>query len=206
MDNTDSKPPIALKLLAGGIAGASETMVTYPAEFVKTRRQLPQYTKPNTSTPISSLAIIRSTYSSVGIRGFYSGCGALATSNFLKSSIRFFTFSTSRDFYDVLFQTPPGSATRSPLVNVLSGFTAGVSESLLVVTPGEALKTRLVEDASTANNGRSRFAGQSFPSVAITVVREEGVRALWRGAVPVVSRQATNSMVRFTTFAMMQER
>jgi len=42
--------------------------------------------------------------------------------------------------------------------------------------------------------------------VAITVVREEGVRALWRGAVPVVSRQATNSMVRFTTFAMMQER
>ncbi|KAH7420226.1 putative Tricarboxylate transport protein [Cadophora sp. MPI-SDFR-AT-0126] len=200
MDNTN-KPPVALKLLAGGIAGASETMVTYPAEFIKTRRQLPQFTNINTNTPTSSLTIIRSTYSTVGLRGFYSGCGALASSNFLKSGIRFFSFETSRDFYDKIFRTKHGAGQRNPLVNVLSGFTAGVAESLMVVTPGEALKTRLVEDAAKGG----RFTGKGFPGVAVMVVREEGIRALWRGAVPVVSRQATNSMVRFTTFAMMQE-
>jgi len=88
-------------------------------------------------------------------------------------------------------------------VNVLAGLSAGIAESLLVVTPGEALKTRLIEDG--ASDGARRFAGKSFPTVAMQVIRLEGLQALWRGVLPVLSKQATNSAVRFTTFGMMQE-
>lgn len=79
-----------------------------------------------------------------------------------------------------------------------------MTESLVVVTPVEALKTRLVEDIARSSSSR-RFAGKGFMGVAVQVVRTEGVSALWRGAAPVVGRQATNSAVRFTAFAMIQE-
>jgi solute carrier family 25 citrate transporter 1 len=133
--------------------------------------------------------------------GFYSGCGALAVSNALKSGIRFFSFEASRDYLDKAFATRQGK--RSPLVNVLAGMTAGVAESVLVVTPGEALKTRMIEDA--ASKGSKRFLGKGVGSVAMLVIREEGIRTLWKGVLPVLSKQATNSAVRFTTFGMMQE-
>ena len=88
-------------------------------------------------------------------------------------------------------------------MNILAGLSAGVVESLLVVTPGEALKTRLIEDA--ASKGRQRFVRKGTAAAAASVVREEGIRVLWVGALPVLSKQATNSAVRFTTFGMMQE-
>jgi solute carrier family 25 citrate transporter 1 len=122
-------------------------------------------------------------------------------SNALKSGIRFFSFEASRDYLDHLLVTKRGQ--RSPWVNVAAGLSAGVTESLLVVTPGEALKTRLIEDA--ASKGSQRFAGKGTVAAATIVVREEGLRILWRGALPVLSKQATNSAVRFTTFGMMQE-
>jgi solute carrier family 25 citrate transporter 1 len=122
-------------------------------------------------------------------------------SNALKSGIRFFSFETSRDYLDKVLATKQGQ--RSPWVNVLAGLSAGVVESLLVVAPGEALKTRLIEDA--ASKGRQRFAGKGTAAAAAIVVREEGIRVLWRGALPVLSKQATNSAVRFTSFGMMQE-
>ncbi|KAK1673221.1 mitochondrial carrier protein [Colletotrichum godetiae] len=38
------------------------------------------------------------------------------------------------------------------------------------------------------------------------VAGEEGIRGLWSGLTPVLCKQGTNSAVRFTTFAMLQER
>jgi solute carrier family 25 (mitochondrial citrate transporter), member 1 len=169
----------------------------YPAEFIKTRRQLPQFS----NGTISSLSIIKSTYHTSGLLGFYSGCGALAVSNALKSGIRFFSFEASREYLDKVLGTKQGQ--RSPWVNVLAGLSAGITESLLVVTPGEALKTRMIEDA--ASKGRQQLAGKGVAAAAAVVIREEGVRALWRGALPVLSKQATNSAVRFTSFGIMQE-
>ena len=163
----------------------------YPAEFLKTRRQLPE------ARASSFLSIARSTYHTNGIAGFYSGCGALATSNALKAGIRFVSFEAVRDYLDRILSTKPGQ--RSPWVNVFAGLSAGVTESLLVVTPGEALKTRLVQKAAT---------GQATGLVKTTaqILRHEGPRSLWRGFGPVLCKQGTNSAVRFSTFAILQEK
>ena len=121
----------------------------------------------------------------------------------MKSSIRFFAFEFSKDSLNKAF---PGSnqngarAKGRPWVNVVAGLSAGVAESLAVVTPGEALKTRLVEEAARASGRKSNAI-----DMAGRIVREEGVRALWRGAIPVMSKQATNSAVRFTTFGILQD-
>jgi solute carrier family 25 (mitochondrial citrate transporter), member 1 len=121
----------------------------------------------------------------------------LAISNVLKSAVRFLSFEMARDHLDKISGSTP--ARRSPWVNVCSGLTAGVIESLFVVTPGETLKTRLVQEAAT---GRAKGTVE----MATQIVRNDGLAAMWRGAGPVVCKQATNSAVRFSTFATLQEK
>jgi solute carrier family 25 (mitochondrial citrate transporter), member 1 len=219
-------------ILAGGIAGATETIITvrtkifslgleysrnlntfrnhhrivlanhgdgwqYPAEFVKTRRQLPIHASQRIS---SSSSILLSTVRNHGFGGLYSGCRVLVISNFCKSSVRFFSFETARTFLS-RFQNPSSSG-HSASVNVLAGLCAGVAESVLVVTPGEALKTKFIHDAAS---GAPQFARLSLPMAIARTVRQDGILSLWRGVGPVLGKQGTNSAVRFGTYGILQE-
>lgn len=159
----------------------------YPVEYIKTRRQLPAVKN------LSSISIVRDTLASSGFRGLYSGCGALAVSNMAKSGIRFLSFDTARSKLPVLF---PNLKT-SPLLSVYSGLCAGIAESILVVTPGEAVKTRIVNAAATA---KTKSAQLSTPQLVSRMLRQEGILSFWRGVAPVVCKQGTNSAVRFSTF------
>jgi solute carrier family 25 citrate transporter 1 len=164
----------------------------YPFEFLKTHRQLPSHTN------LSTLSIIRKIYGSSGISGFYTGCSTLAISNALKASVRFLSFSTAQSYLQKPFSTVGLGSTA---VNVAAGLTAGVLESIAVVTPGESLKTRMIQDA--ARGGQNR---RLSPVGAVRdVVRTEGVLALWKGLLPVLCKQGTNSAVRFATFASLKE-
>ncbi|KAK6213169.1 mitochondrial tricarboxylate transporter [Colletotrichum tabaci] len=215
---------VLTKIVAGGVAGVSETLVTYPAEFVKTRRQL-HFTSSSSSSsngtaaatgttpnPPGSLSILRDTLARSGVRGVYSGVQALAASNAAKSGIRFLAFETTRSRLDALAGRAPVPGNghqrqpRAAWINVVSGLAAGVAESIAVVTPGEAIKTKMIHDASSDGVGGGRFAGRGLLGAVGVLVREEGPRGLWRGLTPVLCKQGTNSAVRFTTFAMLQER
>lgn len=83
---------------------------------------------------------------------------------------------------------------------MLAGLSAGISESILVVTPGEALKTRIVEDA--VRNGAS---GGDLSGTVVAIIKSDGILALWKGIGPVLCKQGTNSAVRFTTFSTLQQ-
>src|ERR1700761_4753808 len=106
-----SKPSNLVAAVAGGIAGASETIITYPAEFIKTRRQLPT----RATGPSSSWGILRSAFQSQGIAGIYSGSPALIASNTAKGGIRFFSFQSSKKVLEQSLEPT------NPLVNVLAG-------------------------------------------------------------------------------------
>jgi solute carrier family 25 citrate transporter 1 len=94
------------------------------------------------------------------------------------------------------------SSTNTTAINVVSGLCAGVTESVLVVTPGESLKTRVIHDASSGGN----LGKQSLPRIISDVVKREGVMSLWKGCTPVLCKQATNSAVRFATFNAVRDR
>lgn len=70
-------------------------------------------------------------------------------------------------------------------------------ESVLVVTPGETIKTRVIDD-------RRRPGGPQFRG-SVDAIRKllenEGPRGIYRGVVPVSMKQASNSMVRFTSYS-----
>ncbi|KAJ5975169.1 hypothetical protein N7481_008876 [Penicillium waksmanii] len=189
--NQGSPPAVSTKLLAGGIAGASETIITYPFELLKTKRQLPEN---GISSRPSSFSLLRSTISTQGLPGLYAGCTALASSNALKSSIRFFAFSSSKEWLNTFGTFNATTAT------LLSGITAGIAESVLVVTPAEALKTRMIE----AGKARTGTGDSGMAGTIRQILKNEGAGAFWRGTAPVVGKQAMNSAVRFTTFEILE--
>ncbi|KAK5051933.1 hypothetical protein LTR84_002736 [Exophiala bonariae] len=196
----DSKPTVLVSIAAGAAAGATETFVTYPTEYIKTYRQLPPPTSSagslETYRPKTNIQVLRDTLRASGPRGLYSGCSALAVSNAAKGGIRFISFTQSQAWLrkTTFGKTNPGWS------NALAGLAAGATESILVVTPGEALKTKIIHDQSAVGVSRLGLERLNLAQAAMRVAKMDGVRALWSGLGPVLCKQGTNSAVRFATF------
>jgi len=83
---------------------------------------------------------------------------------------------------------------------VIAGFGAGITESLLAVTPFESIKTQLVDDKKRAQPRMNGFLhGSSL------IAREKGLRGFFQGFVPTTARQAANSAVRFSTYTSVKQ-
>lgn len=178
-------------------------------EYLKTRRQLPPTAEAGatglTKKAPSSLQLLRETLQRSGIQGLYSGCSALVLSNAAKGGVRFISFSQSQAYLE---RTKFGAANPG-WSNVLAGLAAGATESVLVVTPGEVLKTRMIggqRELAAAAAASGRQQRQNLAQVAASVVRSDGVRGLWSGLSPVLCKQGTNSAVRFATFGWLQHK
>ncbi|OCF31070.1 tricarboxylate transporter [Kwoniella heveanensis BCC8398] len=184
--------PVGLSLVAGASAGMAESFITYPTEFVKTMSQLG--VRGTNKIAVSPLAVIKATFSSRGITGFYSGCGPVIAGNAVKAGTRFFCYESIRD----LLRSPDGKL--STTSNLLAGIGAGCVESVVAVTPSEAIKTRLIE---------SQRAGVTNPggSLAVigTMIRTESIASFYRGLLPTMMKQSANSAVRFTSYQAMKD-
>ncbi|KAF8153944.1 mitochondrial tricarboxylate transporter [Crassisporium funariophilum] len=174
-------------LFAGATAGAIEAFLTYPTEFVKTRSQFGG----KRESPIS---ILKDTLRTKGLPGLYSGCTALVVGNSAKAGVRFVSY----DHFKQMLADPQGnvSAPRS----LLAGLGAGMTEAIFAVTPSETIKTKLIDDAKRPN---PQYRGLIHGTASI--VRQEGIRGIYRGLFPVMMRQGANSAVRFTTYATLKQ-
>ncbi|EPQ30919.1 uncharacterized protein PFL1_01817 [Pseudozyma flocculosa PF-1] len=178
-------------LIAGTTAGAVEGFATYPIEYTKTVSQFAAKAGEKAPGPI---AIVRSTLAKDGFIGLYSGCGALVAGNALKAGVRFLSY----DHFKSLLKDQDGklSGPRS----LLAGLGAGMMEAIFAVTPSETIKTKLIDDAKRA---APRYPPGLFPGTA-AIVREEGLRGIYRGLGPVMMRQGANSAVRFGTYSTLK--
>ena len=176
--------PSALRsILAGSTAGAVEIAITYPAEFAKTRTQLNQRLPYSQKLPWPPFG-----------PQWYAGCTTLIIGNSLKAGIRFVAF----DAYKDLLQDKAGKI--SGPRTVVAGFGAGITESLLAVTPFESIKTQLIDDRKRA---KPRMRG--FLHGSALIAREQGVRGFFKGFVPTTARQAANSAVRFGSYTTLKQ-
>lgn len=187
--NSTSPPTVAQTLLAGGAAGGIESILTYPTEFVKTQQQLLRKTARVSASPLKLFINIVRTQ---GFKPLYGGAGVFCASNATKSAVRFFTFDFTRRYLPV----NPATGRTTPAGNLLAGLIAEIAESVAVVTPGETLKTKLIDD-------RNRVGGSKYKNTASAIrniLATEGVPGLYRGVVAVTLKQASNAVVRFTSY------
>ncbi|KAK9860818.1 Mitochondrial substrate carrier [Penicillium brevicompactum] len=175
-------------ILAGAAGGGCESMITYPTEYLKTRQQL---FKGSAQRP-SAIKLLTSTITEHGIRVLYTGSGAYCISNASKSAIRFFTFDSARKLMPV-----DTSGKTTPLGNMCAGLMAGVAEAVAVVTPGETIKTKMIDDRAGPRLYKSTAHG------IVSILKQDGLAGIYRGVIPVTLKQSANAMVRFTSYNML---
>ena len=130
-----------------------------------------------------------------GPLALYKGVSTLIVGSIPKAAVRFAAFSQLR----VLLADPSSPHRMSPSRTLLAGLGAGIAEAVLAVTPTEAIKTRLIADQ---NLPHPRYRGLLHGTA--TLVREEGLRAVYAGLLPTVLKQAGNQAVRFTSYEQLK--
>lgn len=121
---------------------------------------------------------MKQTFRERGFLGFYRGYGALLMFSVPKNQVRFGTYT---------FMQTSVLTEKSKKNNFLCGLAAGASEAVLVVTPQETLKTKLIHDKLSANpQYRNVFHGIK------TIVKAQGLGGMYKGVVPTVLKQSTN--------------
>lgn len=183
MAQNKEKPSIVRSLIAGSSAGALEIAITYPAEFAKTRSQLNRRLVPGERLPWPKFG-----------REWYAGCTTAIIGNSVKAGVRFLAFDAFKNALADSEGNVSGPRT------VLAGLGAGITESLLAVTPFESIKTQLIDDRKS---GKPRMRG--FRHGSMLILKEKGFRGFLQGFVPTTARQAANSAVRFGSYTTLKQ-
>lgn len=177
-------------LFSSAVAGGVEALATYPFEYAKTRVQL--HTAPGLRH--NPFAVIANVTRTEGIASIYTGCSTMVLGTAFKVSVRFASFS----FFRNRLADEEGALT--PLRGMAAGFLAGLSESMIAVTPTERLKTLLIE--STRHSAKTRF-GRLHAVEAI--VQTQGILGLYRGLVPTIAKQSSTQAIKMGSYNVIKE-
>lgn len=162
-------------------------MITYPFEFAKTRLQLVDKSSKASRNP---LVLIYTVAKTQGVSSLYVGCPAFVVGNTVKASVRFLGFDSIKN----LLADKNGKL--SGPRGVLAGLGAGLLESVVAVTPFEAIKTALIDDKQMA---KPKYQN-GLVSGTVKLVRDLGLKGIYAGVVPVSMRQAANQAVRLGSY------
>lgn len=174
----------AIKAIAGSTGGIVEACMLQPIDVIKTRLQLDKSNKYR-----GMVHGIRTVAAEEGAAALWKGLTPFLGQLTLKYALR---MGSNAFFLELLRDKESGKVTSGS--RLLAGLGAGVSEAVLIVTPFEVVKTRLQQQKGS-NQALLKYKGPIH--TATTVVREEGLRALWSGNTATVIRQGSNQMSLF---------
>uniref|UniRef100_A0A3Q2LEN1 Solute carrier family 25 member 13 n=1 Tax=Equus caballus TaxID=9796 RepID=A0A3Q2LEN1_HORSE len=175
-------PEKAIKLTAGG----SQVIFTNPLEIVKIRLQVAG--EITTGPRVSALSVVRD----LGFFGIYKGAKACFLRDIPFSAIYFPCYAhVKASFANEDGQISPGSL-------LLAGAIAGMPAASLV-TPADVIKTRL---QVAARAGQTTYSG--VIDCFRKILREEGPKALWKGAGARVFRSSPQFGVTLLTYELLQ--
>ncbi|KAG8531488.1 uncharacterized protein KY384_003117 [Bacidia gigantensis] len=183
----------ATNLIAGGGAGMMEALACHPLDTIKVRMQLSRR-KARGAKPKGFYATGKEIVNRETPLGLYKGLGAVLTGIVPKMAIRF----TSYEWYKQLMANKEGEV--SGQATFFAGLAAGVTEAVCVVTPMEVVKIRLQAQHHSLADPLDIPRYRNAPHAAYTVLKEEGIGAIYRGVSLTALRQGTNQAVNFSAY------
>ena len=189
---TGKKRSPAKALVAGGISGAIEAVVSYPTEYDKTNLQLFEE-----KSRLGPIRVARETIAKDGVLGLYRGLSSLLFFSVPKVGTRMWGFETAKS------ALADEKGKMGDLRTLACGLFAGASEAVVAVTPMETIKTRLIHDQLTRAPADRKFRG-FFHGVA-TIVREQGISGTYKGLTATILKQSTNQAIRWLVFSRSKE-
>jgi len=192
-----------VKVFAASLGGAMEAILLQPLDVTKTRLQLDSKGRYKNSFRTCLTTI----YKEEGAAALYKGLTPFVTHLTIKYALRMGSFGVfsgllaikgRRDYHhDIHSKPPPPPIGNNMWKNFGAGLCAGVLEAFVVVTPFEVIKIRMQQQEGFKNKKY-----RNTIHAAVTISREEGVTALWKGVLPTALRNGTNQACNFMTIEL----
>ncbi|KAK8000115.1 mitochondrial carrier [Apiospora arundinis] len=179
-----SPPSAATNLIAGGGAGMMEALACHPLDTIKVRMQLSRRARMPGAPKRGFLRTGTEIVKRETPLGLYKGLGAVLTGIIPKMAIRFTSFEWyKQQMADKKTGVISGQGT------FVAGLAAGVTEAVAVVTPMEVIKIRLQAQHHSMADPLDIPKYRNAAHALYTVVKEEGIGALYRGVSLTALRQ-----------------
>ncbi|KAM3860982.1 solute carrier family 25 member 47-A [Diretmus argenteus] len=178
--------------VAGSIGGACGIAVGYPFDTVKVRIQTQKQF-------VGIWQCFATTFSKEGVRGFYKGMSLPVTTISMTSAV---VFGTYRNCLQCLSQLRgAGGGPNTKLEIFLSGMAGGVAQ-ITVMSPGDIVKVRLQCQTESMRGGtnmpKPKYRGPVH--CLLSIVREQGILGLYKGALPLMLRDGPSFATYFLTY------
>ncbi|VAH17463.1 unnamed protein product [Triticum turgidum subsp. durum] len=193
---------IAKDLTAGTVGGIANLVVGHPFDTIKVKLQSQPSPAPGQLLKYAgAFDAVKQTVVAEGPRGLYKGMGAPLATVAAFNALLF----TVRGQMETLLRSEPGA----PLTvkqQVVAGAGAGLAVSFLAC-PTELIKCRLQAQSSLAEAGA--VSGVALPKgpmdVARHVMRDAGVKGLFKGIVPTMGREIPGNAIMFGVYEAVKQ-
>lgn len=176
-------PGYFARLVSAGTAGAIGIAFMNPTEILKTQMQS------NRTARLTMASVARSVYQKEGIKGFWAGIKPNIVRTFLVNAAEIGTYDQAKHTLVRYGMVDPGTLGQ----HVSASFIAGLF-SAMVSTPADVVKTRLMNQAGHAH----KYNGMIH--AAMSIPKEEGFFALYKGFVPILTRKVVWCSVFFVVY------
>ncbi|CAD6188722.1 unnamed protein product [Caenorhabditis auriculariae] len=161
-------------MLAGGLAGMFQIIVTTPMELLKIQMQDQGRTLKPGQKKLSALELTQKIVKENGIAGLYKGLSSTFARDVTFSVIYFPLFA----YLDSLApRRSDGSGDAVFYGSFFAGLASGAFSSFSV-TPLDVIKTRM----QTINKGANEVVYKNVPDAFVQILKKEGPRAFFKGA------------------------
>ncbi|XP_063829698.1 mitochondrial 2-oxoglutarate/malate carrier protein-like isoform X2 [Ostrinia nubilalis] len=185
--------PKSTKVLFGTVSGMLATAMVHPLDVIKVRLQLRE-------KKLSTTEVARLMVKCEGVKALYAGLSAGLMRQATYTTTRLSTYHLLNDYYKREYNVPKGSSL-STHDKVVIGIYAGLLGAL-VGNPSEVALVRMMADgprlcSPCPRPRRYRSVFHAF----YCIVREDGIRTLWRGSTLTLSRAMLVSVAQIGTYA-----
>nr|ACT83525.1 mitochondrial uncoupling protein 1 [Sparus aurata] len=193
---SDVPPPLGVKMASAGLAACWADIVTFPLDTAKVRLQIQ-----GEKTAVGGIryrgvfGTISTMIKTEGPRSLYNGLVAGLQRQMCFASIRIGLYDNVKNFYT------GGKDNPSVLIRILAGCTTGAM-AVSFAQPTDVVKVRFQAQMNLDGVAR-RYTGtmQAYRHI----FQNEGMRGLWKGTLPNITRNALVNCTELVTYDLIKE-
>ncbi|XP_059187723.1 dicarboxylate carrier SLC25A8-like [Centropristis striata] len=197
----DFAPSAAVKIFSAGTAGCVADLVTFPLDTAKVRLQIQGENKALVKgQKMQYRGVFGTLFTMVkteGPRSLYSGLVAGLQRQMSFASVRIGLYDTMKQFYT------RGSDNAGIGARLLAGCTTGAM-AVAFAQPTDVVKIRFQAQVRLPESGSVKRYSSTIDAYR-TIGRQEGIRGLWKGCLPNITRNAIVNCSELVTYDIIKE-
>ncbi|KAJ6664801.1 hypothetical protein lerEdw1_005773 [Lerista edwardsae] len=195
---TDVPPTAAVKFVGAGTAACIADLITFPLDTAKVRLQIQGERKLAVAAKAAQYRGVFGTMATMvkneGPSSLYSGLVAGLQRQMSFASVRIGLYDSVKQFYT------KGSEHAGIGSRLLAGCTTGAM-AVAVAQPTDVVKVRFQAQARAEAGRRYQGTLDAYKTIA----REEGIRGLWKGTSPNITRNALVNCTELVTYDLIKD-